>query len=107
MRLQNGTSPYFGAVIGRVANRIADAEFDLNGKLYYTSANEGNNTLHGGIQAWNVKNWTFNSVTPNSLVATLYSPDEDMVSPPTTHTFICSGLTLRLCQRLPKNTIRA
>jgi len=44
--LQNDTS-YFGATVGRVANRIGGARFTLNGTHYKLTANEGNNTLHG------------------------------------------------------------
>lgn len=44
--LQNDTT-YFGAVVGRVANRIGGANFTLNGVLYKTVANDGKNTLHG------------------------------------------------------------
>jgi len=40
-------STYFGATVGRVANRIGGAQFYLNGKHYKLVANEGNNTLHG------------------------------------------------------------
>ncbi|KAI4351611.1 hypothetical protein L6164_005955 [Bauhinia variegata] len=43
----NDTS-YFGATVGRVANRIGGAQFTLNGIHYKLPANEGNNTLHGG-----------------------------------------------------------
>jgi aldose 1-epimerase len=46
---QDGTSPYFGALVGRVANRIANAQFNLNGKTYKLAANNGPNCLHGGI----------------------------------------------------------
>lgn len=45
-RIKSGT--YSGAVIGRVANRIANGEFTLNGTTYHLSQNDGNNTLHGG-----------------------------------------------------------
>lgn len=38
---------YFGALVGRVANRIAKARFVLDGKAYHLFANDGNNTLHG------------------------------------------------------------
>ena len=40
---------YFGASVGRYANRIANAEFTLNGAVYKLTANEGKNTLHGGV----------------------------------------------------------
>jgi aldose 1-epimerase len=49
---------YFGAIIGRYANRIANASFDLNGKTYKLDANNGPNSLHGGFLGWNTKVWT-------------------------------------------------
>lgn len=42
------TSPYYGATIGRYANRIANARFNLNGNTYHLPVNNGPNTLHGG-----------------------------------------------------------
>lgn len=40
-------STYFGAIVGRVANRIGGAKFTINGTTYKLVANEGNDTLHG------------------------------------------------------------
>ena len=40
--------PFFGAFIGRHANRIGGASFSLNGKTYELEANDGNNNLHSG-----------------------------------------------------------
>ena len=42
--------PYFGAVVGRYANRIAKAQFALDGKTYKLAATNGPNTLHGGVE---------------------------------------------------------
>jgi aldose 1-epimerase len=47
---------YFGATLGRFANRIAGAAFTLNGREYQLTANEGRNTLHGG-HGFNTKLW--------------------------------------------------
>lgn len=55
--MQNGTSPYFGCVVGRVANRIANAMFTLNGVKYSLPANDGPNTLHGGEKGFDKVLW--------------------------------------------------
>jgi aldose 1-epimerase len=49
---------YFGAIIGRYANRIANASFPLNGTTYTLDANNGPNTLHGGYLGWNTAVWS-------------------------------------------------
>jgi aldose 1-epimerase len=49
--LQNGQSPYMGALVGRVANRIAGAQFTLDGETYKLAANNGPNCLHGAAAA--------------------------------------------------------
>lgn len=49
--------PYFGAIIGRYANRIANAKFTLNGREYWLPANDGRNTLHGGVVGFDKVLW--------------------------------------------------
>lgn len=49
--------PYFGALIGRHANRIEGAAFELNGKVYPLAANNGSNHLHGGLQGFDKAVW--------------------------------------------------
>jgi aldose 1-epimerase len=49
---------YFGALVGRYANRIANATFSLNNTTYKLDANNGVNSLHGGYLGWNTKVWT-------------------------------------------------
>jgi len=54
---QDGTSPYFGAIVGRVANRIAGAAFQLGGKRYSVTPNERGNCLHGGARGFDKRWW--------------------------------------------------
>ncbi|XP_077224380.1 uncharacterized protein LOC143857783 [Tasmannia lanceolata] len=49
---------YFGAIVGRVANRIAGARFKLNGKEYKLVANDGKNMLHGGHRGFSKVIWS-------------------------------------------------
>jgi len=53
---ENGKS-YFGATVGRYANRIGGGQFSIGGKTYTLPKNNGNNTLHGGIVGFNKKVW--------------------------------------------------
>ena len=48
---------YFGALIGRYGNRIAKAQFSLNGKTYQLAANNGVNSLHGGPSGFHNQVW--------------------------------------------------
>jgi aldose 1-epimerase len=57
--------PYFGETIGRVANRISDAQINsLNGKSYKLAANNGPNSLHGGNVGWGKR--TFDGPFPHT-----------------------------------------
>lgn len=71
--LESGS--YAGATIGRVANRIANGRFVLNGRLYYVSANEGANHLHGGILGFDKRLFAVLSQTDNSLLLQYVSAD--------------------------------
>jgi aldose 1-epimerase len=53
--------PYFGAIVGRVANRIANAEFTLEGTRHTLAANDKPHHLHGGAKGWDKVVW---SATP-------------------------------------------
>jgi aldose 1-epimerase len=77
---------YFGAIIGRYANRIAGAKFTLDGKTYLLGSpqppspnpNNGPNLLHGGQNAWNTKVWdAITSTGPHGVSLTLTYTDPD------------------------------
>src|SRR5687768_1785143 len=50
--------PYFGSIVGRVANRIRNAEFTLEGRRYAVAANDRPHHLHGGRQGWDKVIWS-------------------------------------------------
>lgn len=51
------TGPYFGAVVGRYANRIGGGSFVLDGRRHELTRNEGRNTLHGGERGFDKRVW--------------------------------------------------
>jgi len=65
---------FFGKLVGRVANRIGDAHFTLNGKEYVLEKNNGKNHLHGGQTGFHNKIWDC-EIADDKLVMTLTSPD--------------------------------
>ena len=78
------SGPHFGSLVGRVANRIGGASFELDGKTYRLPANDGPNTLHGGPEGYSRRVWT---VEPRhdhdgpSLRLTIDDPDGHMGFP--------------------------
>lgn len=79
------TNPmYFGSLIGRVANRIADASFVLDDKKYTLSKNDGLNNLHSGPDGFHLRLWQADAATTEdsaSLTLSLHSPDGDQGYP--------------------------
>ncbi|XP_074097509.1 galactose mutarotase isoform X2 [Cotesia typhae] len=69
-------NPYFGATVGRVANRISKGKFKVDGIEFTVSKNIGDNTLHGGFKGWNSKIWE-STIRNDSLVMTLLSGDNE------------------------------
>ncbi len=73
------THPYFGAIVGRYANRIAGGRFKLNGKEYMLAVNNGPNHLHGGLKGFDKKLWkAVKTATENEIVLKLTYFSEDM-----------------------------
>jgi aldose 1-epimerase len=72
--LQKG-NPYFGALIGRYGNRIANAKFTLDGKEYKLAANDHGNSLHGGEKGFDKVFWNAEKLGDSSLKLTYLSKD--------------------------------
>jgi aldose 1-epimerase len=74
-------SPYFGAVVGRYANRIGDARFRLGGHEVRLLANEADNELHGGPVGFGKRPWSLVAHSRNSATLALLSDDGDQGYP--------------------------
>jgi len=72
-------NPYFGALVGRYANRIAKAEFKLESAEYHVPQNDGPNALHGGIRGFDKRVWTARDLSKEnpSLELTYLSKDNE------------------------------
>ena len=66
-----------GAIVGRVANRILDAELKIDGAIHMLSANQLGNCLHGGFEGFARKYWELAEYDEKSLTFCYYSPDGD------------------------------
>lgn len=76
--------PNFGSTIGRHANRIGGAKFELNGKTYELDKNDGNNNLHGGFDGYHKRVWGATTSETDKGIAVVFtysSPDGDQGFP--------------------------
>ncbi|MDR2805708.1 MAG: galactose mutarotase [Dysgonamonadaceae bacterium] len=71
----NDQEPYFGAVCGRTANRIANAQFTLDGVEYRLAANSGPSSLHGGLKGFNAVVWDAKLLDNQTLELSYLSED--------------------------------
>ncbi|WP_432544319.1 aldose epimerase family protein [Kineococcus sp. SYSU DK002] len=79
-------SGYPGAVVGRVANRLAGGRFTLDGMEHRVPLNDGRNALHGGAEGFDQRVWTASEVDADGVPGvrlSLRSPDGDMGFPGT------------------------
>jgi aldose 1-epimerase len=87
---------YFGAIIGRYANRIAGAQFTVDGKTYRLTANDGQNHLHGGRRGFDRVVWRaepFHTEQAAGVELRYVSPDADEGYPGNLEAQVRYGLT--------------
>lgn len=85
--------PYFGAVCGRVGNRIAKGQFTLEGVTYQLAVNNGPNHLHGGLKGFNALVWEVKRVSDSSIELFYLSPDGEEGYPGNLQVTIIYNLT--------------
>lgn len=66
------TNPYFGCLVGRYANRIANGKFTLDGKEYTLATNNNGQSLHGGIKGFDKVVWTAEKLKGDSSLKLTY-----------------------------------
>ena len=71
---------YLGASVGRYANRIANAQFELNGELIKLSSNQGKHQLHGG-EGFDKRRWKIQECGENFVCFSLHSEHGDQGFP--------------------------
>lgn len=84
---------FFGATIGRVANRIAGGRFALEGRAVQLPLNEPGATLHGGPEGFDRRNWQVVTVSDGAVTLALTSPDGDQGFPGTVEARVTYALT--------------
>jgi len=68
-----GSTSYFGATVGRYANRIAKGKFTLDGKTYTLATNNDENHLHGGIKGFDKRLWDAETVETDGAVGVKFT----------------------------------
>jgi aldose 1-epimerase len=86
-------NPYFGCLVGRYANRIANARFTLDGKSYTLAANNDGNTLHGGTKGFDKAIWNASAEGNNSVKLIYDSKDGEEGYPGNVHAEVVYTIT--------------
>jgi aldose 1-epimerase len=105
----NKGTAFFGALIGRYANRIAHATFTLEGKKYEVPKNDGDNSLHGGTHGFNNVVWKGKAI-PNGVELTYVSNDGEAGYPGNLtavvrYTLVGSDLRIEYSATTDKDTV--
>lgn len=104
----NNPGPFFGALIGRYANRIAHGQFKLDGQTYTLPKNDGDNTLHGG-RGFDKNVWSAKQIE-NGVELSYVSEDRDQGFPGTLtavvkYTLVGSTLHIDYSATTDKDTV--
>ncbi len=74
-------SAYMGAIVGRFANRIAKGQFEIDGHRYQLGINNGENSLHGGLDGFDKRRWNIIERSEQHVTFSLNSVDGDQGYP--------------------------
>ncbi len=89
---------HIGGIVGRYANRIKGAAFELGSKRFELDANENGNTLHGGSKSFDSRVWTARVIDENAVELTYISPDGENGFP--------GELCAKVCYRLKDDSLQ-
>lgn len=90
---QKAAEPFFGPIVGRFGNRIANGKFTLDGKTYQTELNNNGNTLHSGPSGFHTHVWDTKQTGDKTLELTYVSKEGEGGFPGTVTTTVTYTLT--------------